>query len=76
MRRLHAIANLATDALEALVHMFNSDRAADQLWLRTTTNPMGRLSTYEWSCPCCGKWINKGDGKFTNDDFIVHSWCS
>ena len=30
----------------------------------------------DWWCPDCGQWIVPGDGKFTNDNFIVHEWCS
>ena len=31
-RRLHALADLATDAIEAIVYLFHSDTAADDLW--------------------------------------------
>jgi hypothetical protein len=34
--RLRALANLVYDALEALIHAFHSDRAADQLWAETS----------------------------------------
>lgn len=26
-------------------------------------------------CPDCGRWIDCGDGKLTDDNFEVHRWC-
>lgn len=28
-----------------------------------------------WWCPDCGKWIATGEGRITNDNFMVHRWC-
>lgn len=30
------------------------------------------IDDYQWWCPDCGRWINPGEGKFTDDNFIVH----